>query len=144
MNTPTVEDTIQIALDAHRGTTDRYGQPYIVHPLRLMLSLPLNDTDGQIVALLHDVVEDTAVSLNDLRKRGYPNHILEAVDALTRRDGESYDEFIQRIKPNPLARRVKLADLRDNMNIVRLPEVTDDNTKHFARYRKAWRELTGE
>lgn len=139
MNTPTVEQTIQFALDAHRGQTDRYGQPYIVHPLRLMLSVPMHDTDAQMVALLHDVVEDTPITLEDLRTHGYPDTLIEALDCLTRRDDETYEQFIQRIKPNPLARRVKLADLKDNMNMVRLPKIDADDAARFGRYRAAWR-----
>jgi (p)ppGpp synthase/HD superfamily hydrolase len=143
-NTPSLETTIQFALDAHRGQVDRYGQPFIVHPLRLMLSLPLHDLDAQIVALLHDVVEDTPYTLDDLRQRGYAEAIIEAVDCLTRRETETYEEFIQRIKPNALARRVKLADLRDNMNLLRLPTIDASDAERLGRYRAAWRELTGE
>ena len=96
-----------LALDKHHGQVDKGGAPYIIHPLRVMCAMQ-TETE-QIVAVLHDVVEDTDVTLDDLRRMGYSEEIVEAVDHLSRRDGESYEAFIQRIKPHPLAVRVKLA-----------------------------------
>ncbi|MBM7118644.1 GTP pyrophosphokinase [Archangium primigenium] len=136
---PTLEDALALALEAHRGQRDKAGQVYLLHPLRVMLRLE-SETE-RMVALLHDVVEDSAFTLEDLRARGYPEPVLEALALLTRREGESYEAFIQRLRPHPLARRVKLADLEDNMDVRRLPAVTDTDAARLARYRAAWQSL---
>ncbi len=137
---PSLEDTIALAAEAHRGQVDKGGQPYILHPLRLMLHL-VSDVD-RIVGVLHDVVEDTHFTQEDLRSRGYPTGVLEALDCLTKRPAEDYKDFIQRIKPNPIARRVKLLDLEDNMDVRRLPTMNDEDFRRLKRYRKAWAELS--
>jgi (p)ppGpp synthase/HD superfamily hydrolase len=137
---PTIEDAIVFATEAHRGQVDRAGNPYILHPLRLMCNV--NSDTERFIALLHDVIEDTDYTVDDLRQRGYSEEIVEAVDCLTRRNDETYEEFIQRIKPNPLARRVKLADLRDNMDIRRLGLLQDKDLERLQRYQNAWFELT--
>ena len=140
MASPTLEDAIELALKAHRGQVDRGGQPYILHPLRIMTKL---DTDTErIIAVLHDVVEDTDFTLDDLRKMGYPDVIVDAVNALSRREGESYEAFIQRIKPNPLAVRVKLQDLLDNMDLRRWALLQVGDLERLQRYQNAWWELT--
>lgn len=137
----TLETAIAIAVNAHRGQLDRQGRPYILHPIAVMMSM---DTDEErIVAILHDVVEDSPISLDDLREAGFSEAIVEAVDALTNREGESYKDFIERLSPNPLARRVKLGDLQHNMDIRRLPEVSDKDLERLRKYRAAWRRLTG-
>lgn len=137
---PTIEDAIRLALDKHHGQTDKSGAPYILHPLRVMAMMHA-DTE-RIVAILHDVVEDSDVTLDNLREMGYSEEIVEAIDHLTRREGESYEAFIQRIKPHPLAVRVKLGDLQDNMDIRRNAELDDKALERFQRYKKAWFELT--
>jgi (p)ppGpp synthase/HD superfamily hydrolase len=114
---PTLEDAIALACRAHRGQFDKSGKPYILHVLRVMLKQ--TDPVARIVAALHDVVEDSPTSLADLRAAGYSGDICAAVDALTRRDTETYDEMIARVSANPLARQVKLADLEDNMDPAR-------------------------
>jgi (p)ppGpp synthase/HD superfamily hydrolase len=137
---PTIEDAIIFATEAHRGQVDRAGRPYILHPLRLMCHLQ-SDTE-RMIAVLHDVIEDSDYTLDDLRKMGYEEEIVEAVDCLTRRDDETYHEFIQRIKPNRLARRVKLADLMDNMDIRRAGLLQEKDLERLQRYQNAWFELT--
>lgn len=133
---PTLEDALQLALRAHAGQKDKYGQPYILHPLRVMARM---DTEAeQMVALLHDVIEDSDTTLDDLRKQGYSEAVVEAVDAISKREGEDYFVFVQRAMANPLARRVKQGDLEDNMDIRRIPEITEDTHRRLARYRKAW------
>ncbi len=133
---PTLEAAIQLAVQAHTGQVDRFGAPYILHPLRVMLRLE-TETE-RMVAVLHDVVEDTPVTLEALQAAGYPPEVVEAVDHLSRREGETYEVFIERIRPHPLARRVKLADLEDNMDLRRLPEVTEQDLLRLRRYRRAW------
>lgn len=137
---PTLEDAIMLAADAHRGQVDKAGQPYVLHVLRVMCSLE-SDTE-RIIGVLHDVVEDTAITLDDLREKGYSDEIVEAVDRLSRREDETYDAFIERIKPNALARRVKLADLRDNMDLRRNSLLQPKDLERLQRYQKAWFELT--
>ncbi|MBN2472042.1 MAG: HD domain-containing protein [Anaerolineae bacterium] len=134
-----LEDAILLAAQAHRGQQDKNGQPYILHPLRLMLAV--SGEDAQTAAVLHDVVEDTPVTLDELRAAGFAEAVVAAVDHLTRREGESYEAFIQRIKPHPLARRVKLADLRDNMDVLRLDTIDEGAVARLRRYRAAWDEL---
>ena len=140
--TATLEDAIAIALEVHRGQVDKAAEVYIQHPLRLMLGMT---TEAErMVAVLHDVVEDSEdTSLESLRKRGFPEEVVAAVDCVTRREGESdqeretYEQFIERIKPNPLARRVKIADLRDNLRLDRIPNPQPKDVKRLERYRKA-------
>src|SRR6185503_15040426 len=110
---PTLEDAIRLAVEAPHGQRDKVGQPYILHPLRVMFRLTTEAE--QIVGVLHDVVEDTKYTFDDLRRLGYSEQILEALDGVTRRESESYEEFVLRSKKNPIARKVKLADLDDNM-----------------------------
>ena len=115
----TIEKALQIAARAHEGQRDKEGQPYILHPLRVMARV---ETDAErVVAVLHDAVEQgpDRVRLARLRDEGFPEGIVEAVDCLTRRDGEAYDDLIERLAPNALARRVKLADLAENLDLLR-------------------------
>lgn len=133
---PTLEDAILLAAGAHRGQTEKAGNPYILHPLRVMFRLE-SETD-RIVGVLHDVIEDTRYTLQDLRAMGYPESLLDALDCLTRRETETYEEFIARIRINPLARRVKLADLEDNMDVRRLPALTDKDAERLKKYLNAW------
>jgi (p)ppGpp synthase/HD superfamily hydrolase len=139
---PKLEDAIALAVSAHRGQFDKAGQPYILHPLRLMLRL---ESDAErMTAVLHDVAEDTAVSLEKLAGLGYPRAVLDALERLTRRPTETYEEFIERVAEDPLARRVKLADLEDNMDVRRLSRVTEKDAERLARYRAAWARLKAE
>lgn len=134
-----LEQAILLAVQAHQGQVDKVGQPYILHPLRVMFSL--QTVDERIVGVLHDLIEDTAYTLDDLRQRGVPDELLAALDCLTRREGESYQAFIERIRPNALARRVKLADLQDNMDVLRLKSVTPHDAERLERYLRAWHRL---
>lgn len=110
----TLEKAIQVAAMAHQGQVDKSGEAYILHPLRVMMSC--QTSDERIVAMLHDVVEDTEVTLVELAAREFAWHIVDAVDALTRHDGEDYTVFIKRCKSNALARKVKIADIQDNLS----------------------------
>ena len=133
----TLERAIAIAAEAHAGQKDRGGAPYILHPIRLMIQM--DSEDAMMAAVLHDVVENSVWTLDDLRKEGFSNEVLNAVDSLTHRDkeGENYWDYIQRAKSDPIAIKVKLADLEDNLNPDRLNEVTEKDEKRFDRYRKA-------
>ena len=148
-----LEKAIAIALRAHGGQTDRAGRPYITHPLRMMGRA--RTADEQIVAVLHDTVEDggpNGVTMATLREAGFDEPILEAVDALTRRkadlfpdreEDEPYEEFVERTAAVPLARAVKLLDLRDNMDVSRLDGVSERDALRLDRYVRAWHRLTG-
>lgn len=134
-----LEKAILIAVAAHRGQKDRNGSPYILHPLRVMARV---DTDlERIVAVLHDVVEDTDWTFGNLQREGFPADVLAALDCVTKREGEDYDSFVERSASNPLARRVKLADLEDNMDVRRMSEVTEKDHERLQKYLKAWRRL---
>jgi len=133
----TLERAITIAAEAHAGQKDHAGAPYILHPIRLMIQM--DSESAMMAAVLHDVVENSVWTLDDLRKEGFSNEVLNAVDSLTHRDkeGEDYWDYIQRAKSDPIAIKVKLADLEDNLNPDRLNEVTEKDEKRFDRYRKA-------
>jgi len=133
----TLERAIAIAAEAHADQKDRAGAPYILHPIRLMIQM--DSENAMMAAVLHDVVENSVWTLDDLRKEGFSNEVLNAVDSLTHRDkeGEDYWDYIQRAKSDPIAIKVKLADLEDNLNPDRLNEITEKDEKRFDRYRKA-------
>lgn len=139
---PNLEHALDLAHRAHAGQKDRYGAPFILHPLRVMMRLQTEPE--KIAGILHDLVEKTEVTLQDLRDAGYPDEIVEAVDALSRREGESYEDLVHRSAANSLARRVKVADLEDNMDLRRMPEVRTDDVERLNRYLQAWQRLTGE
>ncbi|WP_335338483.1 GTP pyrophosphokinase [Paenibacillus naphthalenovorans] len=128
-----------MATEAHEGQVDKGGNPYILHPLRLLTKA--SDENARIVAVLHDVIEDTDLTLEHLRKEGFNEIIIEALDCLTRCKNESYDEFIQRIKSNDLARYVKLLDLDDNSDITRIQNPTDKDYERLRKYKKAVSDL---
>ncbi|HST63233.1 MAG TPA: HD domain-containing protein [Longimicrobium sp.] len=137
-----LEEAIEIAAQAHRGQRDRAGAPYILHPLRMMFAV---QTDAErMAAVLHDVVEDTDWTLDALRERGFSEQVVTAVDHLTRREGESYEAFVRRAAQHPVARRVKVADLEDNMDVRRIGTVSADDVERLTKYHRAWRLLTGD
>ena len=131
----TLERAIALAATAHAGQTDKAGAPYILHVLRVMLRCETNEE--RMAAVMHDMVEDCGWTLDQLRAEGFPEPVVEAVDAVTRRDGETYDDFVLRAKLHPIGRRVKLADLADNSDLSRLPEVTPRDQARLENYRRA-------
>ena len=136
---PTLEDAIALAAEAHRGQADKSGQPYILHPIRVMLRC---QTEAQrIVAVLHDVVEDTGRTFDDLRGLGYPDEILKALDCLTKREGEPYEAFVERAASDPVARVVKIADIEDNLDLRRLPGIGEKDVERIGRYVRGWQRL---
>jgi len=138
----TLEKAILIAAQAHLGQRDKAGAPYILHPLRMMMRM--ESESAMIAAVLHDVVEDSDWTLEQLRGEGFSEEVLQAVDCLTSRGGETYDEFIARAQANPIARQVKIADLEDNMNVKRIGEITPKDLERIEKYHRAWRALTRE
>lgn len=138
-----LDRAILIAAQAHLGQKDKMGAPYILHPLRMMFRFATQTE--MIIAVLHDVVEDNPDWNSDrLRQEGFSEQIIQAVDHLTRREQENYEEFVARASQNDLARRVKLADLEDNMDLTRLNNLTEDDKKRLERYHRAWVKVSKE
>ena len=138
----TLERAIEIATEAHRGQLDKAGNEYIGHPLRVMAMG--KTTEEKIVGVLHDVVEDSAWTFEQLVAEGFSVEVIEALRCVTKlSETEPYDKFIARIKHNPLAVAVKLNDLTDNMDIRRLPYLSDKDVKRLKKYLKAYKQLTG-
>jgi hypothetical protein len=131
----TLGRAIAIAAMAHEGQVDKAGAPYVFHPLRMMLRM--TTTDERITAVLHDAVEDTDVTLEALRAEGFSETIIEAIDSLTQRPGESYQALILRAAANPIGRRVKLADLEDNSDLSRIAHPTARDYRRIEKYQRA-------
>jgi GTP diphosphokinase / guanosine-3',5'-bis(diphosphate) 3'-diphosphatase len=125
---------IALAEHAHRGQVDKAGKPYIEHPLRVMQGM---DSDmARIVAVLHDAVEDSALTLEQLLEAGFDTDIVTAIDAITKRPGEAYDMYLERVMANPIALQVKIADMSDNLNIARIAEPTAKDWQRLQKYRE--------
>lgn len=129
----TLERAIAIAAEAHAGQVDKAGQPYILHPLRVMLRM--STSTERMAAVLHDVVEDSSVTLDFLRAEGFPPEVISAVDALTKRQGESRIDAAHRAKQDPIARLVKLADNAENMDLSRIAEPTERDYARVEEYK---------
>jgi (p)ppGpp synthase/HD superfamily hydrolase len=131
---------ISIALEAHRGATDKAGMPYAGHIMRVMQAG--KTCDEKIVGVLHDLVEDTDWTFDRLLDEGFPVYIVDALRCVTKTsEDEPYEDFIKRVKSNPLAVAVKINDLSDNMDIRRLSELTDKDVQRLRKYLQAYREL---
>lgn len=134
---------IKIATKAHEGQVDKAGQPYIGHPLRVMA---MGTTEEEkIVGVLHDVVEDSDWTFERLTAEGFSSEVVDALQCVTKlSESEPYDKFIQRVKANPLAVKVKINDLTDNMDIRRLAYISEKDVKRLRKYLKAYKQLLGE
>ena len=133
---------MRIAYDAHKDQLDKSGVPYVFHPFHLAEQM---ETEHEvIVALLHDVVEDSHYTLEDLKAAGFPEDILEAVALLTHDIKVPYEEYIKAIKPNKLARAVKMADLRHNSDVTRLETADERVLSRMKKYGAAIQELQNE
>ena len=139
--TEQVNRALRLAYEAHQGQFDKSGVPYVFHPLHLAEQMP--DEESIVAALLHDVVEDTDYSLEDLKSMGFPPKALEAVALLTHTGEEPYLRYVARIKENPIAKRVKLADLRHNSDLSRIRQVTERDRDRVEKYAAAIRLLEG-
>ncbi len=129
------EKSVEIATKAHAGQVDKAGAEYIQHPIRL--AEKVESLEEKTVAMLHDVVEDSDYSFEDLKKEGFSQEIIDAVECLTKREGEEYFSFIKRVKRNHLATAVKIADLKDNSNLERIPNPTQVDIDRVEKYKKA-------
>ena len=128
----TLERAISVAAEAHAGQKDKAGQPYILHPLRVMLSV--SGITEKIVAVLHDVVEDTTITFDRLSEEGFSEEVVLAVKALTKAKGESRLDAAKRAAVNPIALLVKLADNKENMDLTRIPNPTEDDYARMKEY----------
>ena len=124
-----------VASKAHRNQSDRAGVPYIKHPETVAAMVTTDEEKA--VAYLHDVIEDTPLTLEDLKKQGFPSTVINAVALLTKQKGQSYQDYLEGVKENALARKVKLADLKHNSDLTRLHVVTDADIKRYEKYQKA-------
>ncbi|MFH7807911.1 phosphohydrolase [Acinetobacter sp. BSP-153] len=129
----TLENAIVLATTQHAGQLDKAGQPYILHPLRLMLQF--SNPTLQIIAVLHDILEDTATTAEDLKELGFSTEIIQAIQALTKQTGESRLEATKRTVLNPLATQVKYVDVLDNMNLARINNPTSRDFARFEEYK---------
>ena len=132
--TENISKALEIATRAHKNQVDKAGKPYINHPKAVARMLGTEET--QTVALLHDVVEDTSVTLDELKEAGFSDDIITAVDCLTQRDRERREEYIMRVARNPLATMVKLADLKHNQDLSRIKTPSEKDFERVARYRE--------
>lgn len=130
-----------LATNAHAGQFDRGGKPYILHPLKVMHYLKSDDEELQCMALLHDVVEDTKTTWDDLRDIGCTERVINGVKTLTKMPGESYDQYKERVFANEDAMKVKMADLRHNTDIRRLKGITEKDITRMEKYNRFYLEL---
>jgi (p)ppGpp synthase/HD superfamily hydrolase len=130
---------LALATIAHSGQTDKAGKPYILHPITV--AKMVGTAEEKTVALLHDVVEDTPVALNDLSEQGFSESIVDAIDALTKRAREDYEAYIQRVINNPIALKVKIADMTHNMDLTRIPNPTVKDQARIEKYSKVLQKL---
>lgn len=131
-----LERAIQIAVEAHAGVTDKGGNPYVLHPLRMMMAVETGDE--KIVAVLHDVVEDTEWTFECLEKEGFSSSVMDGLRAITKiTEDEDYSEFIERARSNRIARIVKIADINDNLDVRRIGELKQKDLERLNKYKKA-------
>ena len=138
--TPMTKAAMKLCYRAHHGQFDKSGIPYVFHPIHL--AEQMTDEDTTVVALLHDVVEDTPCTLEDLRNYGFPERIVEAVGYMTHPDGVEYMDYVAKIRENPIARAVKLADLQHNSDLTRMEQIDERALERTEKYRKAMALLT--
>ena len=133
--TPLTRKAMILCYRSHRDQVDKSGVPYVFHPFHV--AEQMDDEISCAVALLHDIVEDTPCTVDDLRAQGFPDAVCDAVALLTHRDGEAYLDYVRRVKENPVAAKVKLADLRHNSDPTRLDTVTPADLARMDKYRAA-------
>ena len=140
--TDLTKQALKLCFAAHKDQTDKSGLPYVFHPFHLAEQMP--DEESTVVALLHDVVEDTSFTLEDLEQMGFPQRVLDALRLMTHDPSVPYLEYVAKLKPNPIARRVKLADLRHNSDLTRLNIVDEKARQRVKKYAEAIRLLEEE
>lgn len=126
------DKALDIAVEAHKGQTDKAGHPYINHPFRI--STKMDTKEEKIVALLHDVLEDSNLTISELSSYGFSQEVLNAICCITKTKAENYDLYIEKVKTNELATKVKIADLIDNINLSRLSTVSIKDINRTRKY----------
>lgn len=126
---------LNLCFEAHRNQRDKNGMPYVFHPFHL--AEQMKDEKTTIVALLHDVVEDTDITLDDIRNMGFDDEVVAAIGLMTHASDIPYMEYVAEIKKNPISKAVKLADLRHNSDTTRLDNITDRDEKRLKKYTEA-------
>ena len=138
--TPETKKAMKLCFEAHKDQTDKSGLPYVFHPFHV--AEQMQDEKTTIVALLHDVVEDTFYTLQDLLAMGFNQEVLDAIALMTHDKNMPYMEYVAKIRENPIARAVKLADLRHNSDLTRMDEITETELKRVEKYKAAMQLLT--
>jgi (p)ppGpp synthase/HD superfamily hydrolase len=141
----TIEKALEIAAKAHNGVKDKQGEPYILHPIRVMMGV--DGESARIVGVLHDVVEDTEVTIDDIKAEGFSDEVLAALALVTHAADQSYADYVVACKANDIARQVKLSDLRDNSSLNRLlmrPEKFQTDAARMQKYVLSYRFLSDE
>ena len=134
-----IDKAALICVTKHQGQRDKAGAAYFQHPMRV--AMKCEKDEEKIVALLHDTIEDTDVTPEWLKQQGFSDEIVEAILSVTRKHGEDYQEFVARAKKNPIGRIVKIHDLEDNLNVLRLSEITPEMAARLTKYLKALESL---
>lgn len=137
-----LERAIQIAVLAHNGQVDKGGRPYILHPISVMMKM--DTIEEKIVAILHDSIEDSNIKKEELIAFGIPKRLVDEIDLLTRKNGDSYMQYISKVKTGKIAKKVKLADLETNMNLSRIKKPTKTDFDRVKKYKKAYKLLLGD
>ena len=138
--TEATKKALKLCFEAHKDQVDKSGWPYVFHPFHL--AMQMKDENTTVVALLHDVVEDTEYTIYNLRNMGFKEEVIEAISMLTHDDNVPYEEYVSKIKSNPIASAVKLADLMHNSDLSRLENVTEKDLKRVEKYKRAIKILT--
>lgn len=133
--TENTKKALKLCFEAHKNQLDKSGMPYVFHPFHL--AEQMKDETTVVVALLHDVIEDTEYTVNDIRSMGFDESVINALSLLTHNDNTDYMEYVAKIKENPVAKVVKLADLRHNSDLSRLTAVDEKALARREKYKKA-------
>lgn len=133
--TEKTKKALKLCFEAHKAQLDKSGMPYVFHPFHI--AEQMKDETTTVVALLHDVIEDTDYTFNDLIAMGFDGAVIEAIELMTHKEGVPYIDYVEKIKSNPIAREVKLADLRHNSDLSRLDAPTEKDKMRVEKYRKA-------
>jgi len=134
-----LEKAIRLAAKVHKGQVDRFNNPYVLHVMRVMMR-GLDD-DEKILGALHDVLERSEFEIPDIEKRGFPENVIKGLDHITRREKETYEQYIDRVIEDGLAARVKLHDLADKMDVSKAHELDETDIKRFNKQLTAFRRL---
>ncbi len=134
-----LERAIRLATKAHKGQTDRFGQPFILHVLRVITNA--RDPEERLLAALHDVLERSAITVEELREKGFPENVLTALTHISKLPQEDYEAYIERVARNPLAVRVKVIDLADKMDLRDVGELSVADLKRYNRQLAAYERL---